>query len=253
MEAVKMGYAFIDTAYSYGTEKIVGMAIEKLLSNGYSRDHIFVQTKFSPQMPYDGYSLKAQFEQSLDNLRLEYVDSYLIHQPVPRYAELDYKKRNVNVWEEMESLFTDGRVKAIGVSNFLERHIMQILDYAVIPPMINQLEINPQYQQRGLTEFCKQKEICVQSWGTLSLTNQQAKQVVSNIADKHSVSSSQVSLKWNIQMGNVPICSSGNIGHLKSNISLDFVLDEEDMEAIRLCNTATDHRETYWYPRQQMY
>ncbi len=253
IQAVLMGYRFIDTAYSYGTEKIVGCALKLLLDAGFPREQLFIQTKFYPVMPYDGKSVRSQFEESLQNLGLDYVDAYLIHQPVPRYSELEYTERNISVWKEMERLVEDGRVRHIGVSNFLERHILQITESCSIMPEINQLEINPQFQQRGLAEFCKKRGISVQSWGPLTITEEKVKTVLQMIADKYGVSWAQVALKWNIQLGNTPVCFSKNIRHLAENMALDFELTEEDMEAVRLCNTADAHRKTWWYPRQQMY
>ena len=116
VQAILCGYRFIDTAYSYGTEKIVGTALKLLLNAGMRRDEVFIQTKFYPVMPYDGESVRKQLDESLNNLGLDYVDSYLIHQPVPRYSELEYTERNISVWKEMEKLRAEGKVKHIGVS-----------------------------------------------------------------------------------------------------------------------------------------
>lgn len=253
LQAILEGYLFIDTAYSYGTEKIVGQALKILFDAGFPREKLFIQTKFYPVMPYDGNNLREQFKESLDNLGLDYVDSYLIHQPVPRYSELDYSERNISVWKEMELLLAEGKVKHIGVSNFLERHIIQITDNCDTAPEINQLEINPQFQQRGLSSFCKNKGMIVQGWGALSVTQDEVKDVLRTISEKYDVSMAQVALKWNLQMGNIPICSSKNICHLAENLKLDFELSDEDMEMIRNCNSPTAHRKTWWYPRQQMY
>ena len=207
-QAVLSGYRFLDTAYSYGTEEILGKALKSLFARGVSRDELFIQTKFYPVMPYDGSSVRPQLQECLERLGLDFVDSYLIHQPVPRYSELSYAQRNICVWKEMEALQEEGTVKHIGVSNFLERHVLQI------------------------TENCR---------------------VVPEIREKYAVSRAQIALKWNLQMGNVPICSSRNLLHLQENRKLDFEIAPEDMEQIRLCNSATAHRTTWWYPRQQMY
>ncbi len=253
VQSILCGYRLIDTAYSYGTEKMVGTALKLLFDAGIPRDAIFVQTKYYPVMPYSGKSVRKQFEESMENLGLDYLDAYLIHQPVPRYSELEYTERNISVWKEMERLVEEGKVRHIGVSNFLERHILQIAENCSIAPEINQLEINPQFQQRGLAEFCKKRGISVQSWGPLTVTEDKVKTVLQMIADKYGVSWVQVALKWNIQSGNIPVCFSKNIRHLAENMALDFELSDKDMEAVRLCNTADAHRKTWWYPRQQMY
>lgn len=252
-QAVLSGYRFLDTAYSYGTEEILGKALKALFARGFPRESLFIQTKFYPVMPYDGQSVVSQFQESLERLGLDYVDAYLIHQPVPRYSELDYAERNISVWNQMEKLVQAGKVRHIGVSNFLERHLLQIMDNCQITPEINQLEINPQFQQRGLADFCRSKGIAVQGWGSLSITEEAVKTVLQDIAGNYGVSRAQAALKWNLQMGNIPICSSRNILHLQENLNLDFTLSQEDMERIRQCNSATAHRTTWWYPRQQMY
>lgn len=251
--AILAGYRFVDTAYSYGTEKIVGKAIEQAAREGVSRCDLFVQTKFYPVMPYDGNTLKQQFEESMENLGLDYLDSYLIHQPVPRYSEKEYTERNISVWRAMEGLVHNGKVKHIGVSNFLERHILQIKENCEIEPEINQIEINPQFQQIGLSDYCKKHGMSVQGWGSLSVTEEGVKSLLSETAQLHNTTWAKVALKWSMQLGNIPICSSTNPEHLKDNLDIDFDLSEEDMERIRSCNSAAAHRQTWWYPRQQMY
>lgn len=252
-QAVLSGYRFIDTAYSYGTEEIVGKALKSLFDRGVPRNALFIQTKFYPVMPYDGGSVLPQLQESLERLGLDDVDSYLIHQPVPRYSELSYAERNISVWKEMEKLRQSGTVRHIGVSNFLERHILQITENCQVAPEINQLEINPQFQQRGLASFCRDRNMSVQGWGSLSVTEDEVKKTLQEIGEKYGVSRAQVALKWNLQMGNIPICSSRKLLHLQENLRLDFEISEEDMEQIRLCNSAIAHRKTWWYPRQQMY
>ncbi len=253
VQAILSGYRMIDTAYSYGTEKIVGLALKVLLDAGFPREELFIQTKFYPVMPYDGESVRRQFQESLENLGLDHVDAYLIHQPVPRYSERDYTERNISVWKEIERLAGEGKVRHIGVSNFLERHILQLAEACGRLPEINQLEINPQFQQIGLSAFCKKRGISVQSWGPLSVTEDRVKTVLQLLADKYGVSWAQIALKWNIQSGNTPVFFSKDIRHLAENRRLDFTLSDADMEAIRLCNSADAHRTTWWYPRQQMY
>lgn len=251
--AIKAGYRFIDTAYVYNTEVHVGNAVRRVISEGIKREELFIQTKFYSQMPYGYEETLAQFEESLQRLGLDYVDAYLIHQPVPRYSELSYRARNIEVWHAMEKLYREGRVRSIGVSNFLERHILQIEETCKVKPMINQIEINPLFQERGLAEWCREHGMVVQAWGSLSQGGATHQSVLNEIAKKHGVSIAQVCLKWNQQMGNIPVCLSTKEERIRSNIDLSFELDAEDMEAIRLCNSNTAHRQTWWYPRQQMY
>ena len=213
--------------------------LEQAIHRGIPREALFIQTKFYPVMPYDGDSVEPQLRESLEKLGVDYVDGYLIHQPVPRYSELDYAGRNRSVWKKMEQLRRAGTV----------RHILQLPG----EPEINQLEINPQFQQRGLADFCRERGMQVQGWGSLSVTEEPVKAVLSRVGQSHGVSAAQAALKWNLQMGNVPICSSRNLSHLTQNRELDFQLTEEELETIRQCNSADAHRKTWWYPRQQMY
>ena len=251
--AFNQGYRLFDTAWSYGNESIVGKAIAKLIEDGVKREDLFIQTKFYPQMPYDSESVLTQFNDSLSKLGVEYVDSYLFHQPVPRYSELEYKDRNSDAWKAFELLYREGKSRVIGVSNFLERHVEYIAETAEIPPMINQLEINPFYQQRGLSEWCRHHGIVIQSWGPLAKGNAIGSDVLTELAKRYEANVSQICLKWNIQMGNIPIVSSTKQSNICSNLKLDFRITDEDMELIRTCNSSTGHRQTWWYPRQQMY
>lgn len=253
--ALRSDCRFIDTAYSYGSESAVGDAVEEFIRAGgvTGREELFIQTKFYPKMPYGYKELRAQFSESLKALKLDYIDSYLIHQPVPRYSELEYQTRNADVWKAMEELYDQGKVRAIGVSNFLERHIMQIEEKCQVRPMINQLEIHPVFQQRGLAQWCKNRGMIVQSWGALGQGKIKNNEQIGRIAQKYHVSFAQICLRWNMQMGNIPIWASADPEHIRANSSLPFTLTEEEMETIRLCNTSTEHRSTWWYPRQQMY
>ena len=128
-----------------------------------------------------------------------------------------------------------------------------LIDGNSIFPMINQLEINPLFQQIGLSEWCKEHGMIVQSWGSVCHGEANDNGVLCSIASKYRVTLPRLCLKWNIQIGNIPIFSSTSIEHIKSNLDLDFNIDDEDMEAIRELNTNDGHRKTWWYPRQQMY
>lgn len=218
-----------------------------------NRSCLFIQTKFYPQGDYGYDSVMYQFEDSISKLGLDYLDAYLIHQPVPRYCELNYRKKNSDAWKAFEQLYKDGRIRSIGVSNFLERHIEYLIDSAEIIPMINQIEINPYFQQIGLSEWCKNKGIVVQSWGPLSKGVVLCSEELSEIAKKYNISTAQLCIKWNIQKGNIPIVMSSSKRNILANFYLDFCISDEDMESIRQLNSSTKHRETWWYPRQQMY
>lgn len=147
-DAVMMGYRLIDTAPVYHTESCVGKAIKKAEADGIKRGDIMVQSKLANE-DQGYYSALEAFDRSLNELCLEYVDVYLIHWPVPRGREHEYKELNIQSWQAMEELYRKKRVHVIGVSNFLPRHIKNIMEAAEISPMVNQVEFHPEFQGGG--------------------------------------------------------------------------------------------------------
>lgn len=254
--AVRAGCRLIDTAYNYNSEKDVGKALNDLISNHeIGREDLIIQTKLAPRK-HGYYPTKECFHESLDNLKLEYVDNYFIHWPVPRGMELTYCERNSETWSAMEEEFHEGRVRMLSVSNFLERHLLQIETFANIPISYNQLEIHPMFQQIGLSRFCKSKGIKIQSWSPLGngTFSTDCKDKLASIGEKYNKSYRQVCLRWNVQMGNTPIFSSGNPDHILENMDIfDFELSEMDMEEIRKMNTSDHHLQIWCYDNQMMF
>ena len=219
-DAIRTGYRLLDTAAYYGTEEFVG---EGLRQSGLARKDVFITTKvWNDRHGYDE-TLKA-FDESLQKLGTDYVDLYLIHWP---------KEQNVQTWQALETLYKEGRAKAIGVSNFKEHHLDEILQEADITPMVNQVEYHPLFQQKTLKEYCGRLGIKLQAYSPLMRGEALKPALIQKLADKYNKTPSQIVLRWDIQSGVIPIPKSAHTARMRENISVfDFTLDEADMAQI---------------------
>ncbi|MFI9245965.1 aldo/keto reductase [Streptomyces sp. NPDC053086] len=226
--ALDAGYRSIDTAAIYGNEKGTGKAIA---ASGLRREDIFVTTKlWNSDQGYDS-TLRA-FDASLEKLGLDYVDLYLIHWPLPSHDKY------TDTYKAFEKLYADGRVRAIGVSNFLPEHLRRLLDQTSVVPAVNQIELHPHLQQREAREFHAEQGIATEGWSPLG----QGKGLLEvpalvAIAQKHDRTPAQVVLRWHVQLGNIVIPKSVTPSRIKENIEVfDFNLDDEDLAAISALN-----------------
>lgn len=227
--AIKHGYRSIDTASIYGNEEGVGQGIrEGIKEAGITRDELFVTSKvWNADLGYE--STIAAFETSLKKLGLEKLDLYLIHWPV----EGKYKE----AWKALETLYKEGKVRAIGVSNFQVHHLEDLMKEAEIKPMINQVELHPRLTQEEVRAFCAKHHIQVEAWSPLMqgqlLDNEELKQ----IANKYQKSIAQVIIRWDLQTGIVTIPKSTKENRIIENAAVfDFELTEEDMKTINALN-----------------
>ncbi|TAA72388.1 aldo/keto reductase [Planococcus salinarum] len=227
--AIVNGYRSIDTAAIYGNEAGVGQGIrEALEETGLAREDLFITSKvWNSDLGYD--SAIAAFETSLEKLGLDYLDLYLIHWPVAG----KYK----DAWRALEKLYKDGRVKAIGVSNFQIHHLLDLLPDAEIVPMVNQVEYHPRLTQKELHEFCKARNIQLEAWSPLMQGQLLDDPVLGEIAMKNEKTPAQVILRWNLQNGVVTIPKSNKEHRIIQNAQIfDFELIGEDMERISALN-----------------
>ncbi|MGW9672299.1 aldo/keto reductase [Streptomyces koyangensis] len=226
--ALDAGYRSIDTAAAYGNEEGTGKAITR---SGIPREELFVTTKlWNSDHGYDA-ALRA-FDSSLEKLGLDHVDLYLIHWPLPA------KDTAVDTYKALEKIYSEGRARAIGVSNFLPEHLELLIDATSVIPAVNQIELHPHLQQRAAREYHAEQGITTEAWSPLG----QGKGLlevpaVVAIARKHNVTPAQVVLRWHVQLGNVAIPKSVTPSRIVENIDIfSFELDEEDMAAIRALN-----------------
>lgn len=225
-DALNNDYRLIDTATVYKNEEAVGLGIKK---SGVDRKEISVTTKlWRENLGYN--QAKTAFQESLYKLGLEYIDMYLIHWPANAKNYTNWQKANADAWRAMEELKGDGLIKSIAVSNFWEEHLEVLLQTANIMPAINQIEFHPGYWQPQLTEYCKEKNIVLESWSPMARGKVFGNKVLEEIAKKYQMSVSQVCLRWIIQKGVMVIPKSTNLSRIKENIDLfDFELFEDDM------------------------
>jgi diketogulonate reductase-like aldo/keto reductase len=223
--AIMHGYRSIDTAAIYGNEQGVGQGIrEGLKEEGISREELFVTSKvWNSDLGYE--STIAAYETSLTKLGLDYLDLYLIHWPV----EGKYKE----AWRALETLYKEGRVKAIGVSNFQVHHLEELMKEAEIKPMVNQVEYHPRLTQKEVLAFCKENGIQLEAWSPLMQGQLLDHPVLEEIAMKYKKSIAQLILRWDLQNGVVTIPKSTKEHRIVENSTIfNFELSNEDMERI---------------------
>ena len=221
-DAIQSGYRLIDTAAAYMNEEAVGAAVKKC---GISRDELFITTKLWVQdASYEG--AKKAFEVSLNKLGLEYIDLYLIHQPMGDY---------VGAYRAMEELYKKGLIRAIGVCNFYPHILADFCETVEVIPAVNQVELHPFFQQEAALNIMKEYGVIPEAWGPFAEGNHGifTHPVLSAIGEKYGKSAAQVVLRWNVQRGVVVIPKSVHKNRMEQNIDIwDFALSPEDMAEI---------------------
>lgn len=223
--AIQLGYRSIDTAAMYENEEGIGKAIKEA---GVPREELFITTKVWNTDQRNDTVLEA-FERSIKKLDMDYVDLYLIHWPV--------KEKYKQSWKVLENLYKEGRVWAIGVSNFNIHHLEDLMSVAEIKPMVNQVEFHPLLTQLELRDYCRKQEIQVEAWAPLGQGRLLDHPVLQEIASAHHKSIAQVILRWDIQNKVVTIPKTVNESRMMENANIfDFSLSENDMEKINALN-----------------
>lgn len=233
--ALQGGYRLIDTANAYVNEKAVGRAMKK---SGVSREEIFLETKIWPAF----YEQEDAVEKTLQRLDTDYIDLLLIHQPAGNY---------VSGYRMMERACKAGKVRAIGLSNFNQGQIQEILDLCEVKPTVLQTEVHPYFQEKELKAFLEKEGMVIQAWYPLGHGDRALieEPVFSRLAEKYGKSNAQVILRWHIQAGNIVIPGSKNPDHIRDNFALfDFALTDEEMAQI----AAMDKGRRYYTSTPQM-
>lgn len=235
LSALQCGYRLIDTANAYVNEKAVGRAMRK---SGIPRDEIFLETKLWPSF----YEQEDAVEKTLQRLGTDYIDLLLIHQPAGNY---------VAGYRLMEKAYKEGKVRAIGLSNFTPEQVQEILDICEVKPAVLQTEVHPYSQEKKLKEFLDKEGIVIQAWYPLGHGDKALIQepLFTEFSKKYGKSNAQVILRWHIQAGNIVIPGSKNPAHIKDNFNLfDFALTDDEMAKI----TALDKQKRYYTSTPEM-
>lgn len=222
-QALEAGYRHIDTAAAYNNETGVGAAIA---ASGLPRDDLFVTTKLrNGDQGYD--SAMRAYDASLERLGLDRIDLYLIHWPYPMADEY------ANSWRALERIQADGRLRTIGVSNFLPEHLDRIAESSGVTPAVNQIELHPSFQQRELTELCRQRGIAVEAYSPLGRGADLEHPTITTIAEAHQTSAAQVIIGWHLQHGHIVIPKSATPERIRSNRDVDaLTLTGDEVAAI---------------------
>ena len=231
-EAVKLGYRLIDTAQAYGNECGVGEGVRNC---GLPRNEIFVTSKVAAEAKsYE--SAAASIDETLSKMGLDYIDMMIIHSPQP-WAEFRIEKRyfkeNKEVWRALEDAYTAGKIKAIGVSNFLQDDLENILADCKIKPMVNQILLHISNTNTELIEFCNKNGILVEAYSPIAHGEALKNDAITAMAKKYGVSTAQLCIRYVIQLGTVALPKTGNPVHMKDNANVDFEISDEDMKALK--------------------
>ncbi len=224
--ALKSGYRHIDTALAYGNEASVGQAIR---DSGIDRNEIFVTSKLPAEVK--SYEKVVRYaEKTVKNTGLDFIDLYLIHAPWP-WNEIgaDYTKENIQVWKAMEEFYESGKTLAIGISNFNVKDINAILETCRIRPTVNQIKLHIGHRQEEITEHCRKNDILVEGYSPLATGRILENPSISAIAKKYGRSVAQVSVRYVLQKGALPLPKSTHPAYIKQNFDIDFEIGQEDM------------------------
>lgn len=234
-KAVEIGYKHIDTAQAYGNELGIGKALKEI---NILRDELFITTKIQAEIKnYE--DAKKSIDESLKNLDLKYIDLFIIHCPQPWNefrSEKRYFKENIEVWKALEEAYKLGKVKAIGVSNFLIDDIQNILNNCEIKPMVNQVEAHISDVPFELVEFCKNNDILIEAYSPIAHGRALQSKKIKEIADKYNVSVAQLCIRYTLQLGFVTLPKTVHEEYMKLNANIDFKICDEDMKILNMLN-----------------
>lgn len=247
-EAVELGYRHIDTAQAYGNERGVG---EGVRTSGVPREEIFVTSKVAAE--YKSYSEAAvSIDKTLSVMGLDYLDMMIIHSPQP-WTEVNqssnrYVEGNREAWRALEDAYKMGKLRAIGVSNFLEEDIENLWAAAEIKPMVNQVLCHISNTPLNLIDFCRRKGMVMEAYSPVAHGEALKNKAIADIALKYGVSIPQLCIRYDIELGMVVLPKTSDPGHMKTNASVDFSITDEDMETLKHMERIKDYGEYSFFP-----
>lgn len=246
-DAVAMGYRHIDTAQAYGNERGVG---EGVRTCGVPREEIFVTSKVAAEhKTYE--SVAKSIDESLAKIGIDYIDLMIIHCPQP-WAEFRGERRyfteNKEVWRALEKAYKDGKVKAIGVSNFLVDDLENILDGCEVKPMVNQILTHITNTPLELINFCREHGILCEAYSPIAHGEALKNRLILSVAEKYSVTPAQLCVRYALQLGMVVLPKTSNPEHMKNNADIEFEISTEDMDILELAEKIKDYGEHSYFP-----
>ncbi len=246
-DAVELGYRHIDTAQAYMNERGVG---EGIRTCGVARKDLFVTTKLAAEVKSYDEAVKS-INQSLQTLGLDYIDMMIIHSPKPwmEFHEDDtFADGNREAWRALEEAYKAGKLKAIGVSNFQETDIENILESCTVKPMVNQILAHISNTPKELIEYCKENDILVEAYSPIGHGELMKNEEVAKIAEKYGVSIPQLAIRYTLQLGLLPIPKTANPAHMKNNAAVDFEISDADMETLKNLEQIKDYGDASMFP-----
>lgn len=245
-QAARIGYRHIDTAQAYGNERGVG---EGVRTCGVARKDLFVTTKLAAEIKTYEEAVK-EIDGSLEKLRLDYIDLMLIHSPQP-WADFrggDYAEGNREAWRAMEDAYQAGKLRAIGVSNFKEGDLNNILSGCRIAPMVNQLLVHIGNTPAALMDYCREKQILVEAYSPVAHGEILKSMEIAAMAEVYHVTVPQLCIRYCLQLGTVPLPKTGNPEHMRENAEVDFEISGQDMEKLKQLKPIRDYGEFSVFP-----
>lgn len=246
--AIELGYEHIDTAQVYGNERGVGEGIRQ---SGIARDKIFVTTKVAAEHK-DYASAMAGIDKSLQKLGLEYIDMMIIHSPQPwkmvNQSEDRYFEGNLEAWRALTEAYKGGKLRAIGLSNFLEEDVDNIWDHAEVKPMVNQVLCHISNTPLALVEYCQKKGIVIEAYSPIAHGEALKNEKIAQMAKKYQVRVPQLCIRYDIQLETIVLPKTANVEHMKSNAQVDFEISQEDMEILKNIERIKDYGDHGFFP-----
>ena len=246
--AIELGYRHIDTAQAYGNEQGVGEGVRK---SGIAREDIFVTSKVAAENK-SYQSAKASIEESLRKTGFVYLDLMLIHSPQPwkevNQSDNRYTEENREVWRAMEDALSEGKVRAIGISNFLEGDVKNILEACRVKPMVNQLLAHITNTPFSLIDYCKGQDILVEAYSPIAHGEALKNPAITDMAKKYGATAAQLCIKYVLQLGLVALPKTASPAHMKENAELGFTISEEDMDVLKGLEHIKDYGDSSFFP-----
>ena len=245
-EAVKIGYRHFDTAQAYGNERGVGEGVRMA---AVPREELFVTTKLAAEIKtYEG--AEKAIDQSLKTAGLDYFDLMLIHAPQPwdKYRHGDYAEGNRKAWSAMIDAYRAGKLKAIGVANFQEEDIRNLTDAGLLKPMVNQILVHVSNTPKKLIAYCQKEEIIVEGYSPVAHGEILKNKEIQAMAEKYKVSVAQLCIRYDLQLGTVPLPKTANPQHMKENAAVDFEISREDMTKLENFEPIKNYGEYTFFP-----